>query len=122
MRPTTMMRPRRLVYAIYGVGAALLLLGLAFGKRDARGVNRIPLPARLASSALVLACALLLWRAEGRRDRRDQAALIAAGMGCGTLGDLIMAKVIPLPEHVLFGMLSFGAGHAVYMRAFLERA
>jgi hypothetical protein len=38
-------------------------------------------------------------------------------MGCGALGDLVMARVIPLPQHVLFGMLAFGAGHVQYLRA-----
>jgi hypothetical protein len=102
--------------------AVLLLLGLLFGKRDAKGVNRIPLPVRMLSSALVLACALLLRRAADDPERRVQAGYVAAGMGAGTLGDLIMAEVIPLPEHVLFGMLAFGGGHTLYMRAFLRRA
>jgi hypothetical protein len=38
-------------------------------------------------------------------------------MGFGLLGDLIMAKVVPTPNQVIFGMLAFGAGHAQYMRA-----
>jgi hypothetical protein len=33
-----------------------------------------------------------------------------------------MAEVIPLPEHVLFGMLAFGGGHGLYIRALSERA
>jgi hypothetical protein len=110
----------RAIYALYGLGAALLLLSLALGKHDDKTINRIPLPVRMASSALVLLCALLLWRAEDRPER--QAGQIAAGMGCGFLGDLIMAEVIPLPEHVLFGMLAFGAGHGLYIRALLDRA
>jgi hypothetical protein len=115
-------RHRRAVYALYALAAALLLLGLVFGKRDAKGVNRIPLPARMLSSALVLICALVLWRGETRAGRRAEARLIAMGMGCGTLGDLIMAQVIPLPEQVLGGMLAFGAGHALYMRGLLHQA
>jgi len=111
---------RRAVFALYGPGAALLLLGLALGKRDDKAINRIPLQVRMASSALVLACALLLWRGEDRPERL--AGYVAVGMGCGFLGDLIMAEVIPLPEHVLFGMLTFGVGHGWYMRALLDRA
>jgi uncharacterized membrane protein YhhN len=75
----------------------------------------------MLSSALVLACALLLRRASAREGRK-QADLVAAGMASGFLGDLIMARVIPLPEHVLWGMLAFGAGHICYIRAFLRRA
>ena len=112
---------RREIYALYALGAALLLLGLLFGKRDAKGTNRIPLPARMLSSALVLASALLLRRAADREGRK-QADLIAAGMAGGFVGDLVMAEVIPLPEHVLWGMLAFGAGHTCYIRAFVRRA
>jgi len=122
MLNTPIDRPRRrLVYALYALAAALLLLGLALGRLDAKRRNRIPLPVRMLSSALVLACALLLWRESG--DRADRAMRqIAAGMGCGFAGDLVMAEVIPLPAHVIFGMLTFGAGHVLYMRAFVERA
>ncbi|MFL5801661.1 MAG: lysoplasmalogenase [Roseiflexaceae bacterium] len=117
--PTT--RPRRAVYALYSLAAALLLLGRALGRPDPRRRNGIPLPLRMLSSALVLACALLLRRSAG--PRQDRAArLVAGGMGCGFVGDLVMARIIPLPKHVIFGMLAFGAGHVLYMRAFLDRA
>src|SRR5207244_13379406 len=91
----------RTIYAIYAVGATLLRLGLLFGKRDAKGINRIPLPARMLSSALVLACALLLRRESADPEQRRKAGLVAAGMANGFLGDLVMAEVIRLPEHVL---------------------
>jgi hypothetical protein len=112
---------RRVVRALYALCVALLLIGLLFGWYDARRRNRIPLLVRMLSSALMLACALLLWRGAGPRSRRA-ARLVAGGMGCGFVGDLVMAEVIPLPERVIYGMLSFGAGHALYMRAFLDRA
>ena len=116
-------RLRGVVYALYSLAAALLMLGLAFGKRDANGINRIPRPIRMLSSALVLASALLLARGAGRGARNDRVErLVAAGMGCGFLGDLIMAELIPLPKHVLFGMGAFGAGHVLYLRAFARRA
>jgi hypothetical protein len=112
--------PRRIVLALYALTAALLLLGLALGRPDARRRNRIPLLVRMLSSALVLAAALLLWTGADARSKRA-ARLVAQGMGCGLLGDLVMAKVIPLPQHVMFGMLTFGIGHVQYMRAFQER-
>jgi uncharacterized membrane protein YhhN len=122
MRDTTSNHlPRRAVLALYALTAALLLLGLALGRPDARRRNRIPLPVRMLSSALVLAAALLLWKDAGARTERG-ARLIAGGMGCDLLGDLVMAKLIPLRRHVIWGMLAFGAGHTLYMRAFLERS
>jgi hypothetical protein len=108
---------------MYVLNAALLLLGLVFGKRDARNVNRIPPVIRMLSSALVLLCALVLWRDRFHTIESVRTArLIATGMGCGSLGDLIMARVIPLPEHVIFGMLAFGVGHVQYMRVFDQLA
>src|SRR5689334_16060042 len=116
MAPLSTVQPqRRVVYTLYALAATLLLIGLLFGKRDAKDVNRIPLAARILSSALVLACALLLWRAPSAKGRRAQTGLVAGGMGSGFLGDLIMAEVIPLPQHILFGMLTFGAGHTLYI-------
>lgn len=103
--------------ALYGLAGALLLAGLVLGRRDERDVNRIPRPARMLSSALVLLAALLQARA-GRRQGR----LVAAGMACGFVGDLVMAELIPLPEHVLVGMLSFGIGHSCYLQALAARA
>ncbi len=106
---------RNLAYALLALAALVMLVGLAVGNRgDAR--NRIPLPLRMLSSVLVWSAALLLWRGAAPGMRR-RAALTAAGMGCGFLGDLIMARVIPLPEHVLFGMGAFGVGHGCYIGA-----
>lgn len=106
---------RTLAYALLALAALVMLAGLVIGNRgDAR--NRIPLPLRMLSSLLVWSAALLLWR-NADPALRQPAALTAAGMGCGFLGDLIMARVIPLPEYVIFGMLAFGAGHGCYIGA-----
>lgn len=107
---------RRLADICFALAAAVLLAGLARGGGDGAR-NRIPRPLRMLSSALVWAGALLLWRGAPAGERRGRAGLAAAGMGFGFLGDLIMARVIPLPQHVIFGMLAFGAGHVQYLRA-----
>lgn len=108
-------RLRQLAYALLALAALMMLAGLAIGNRGDRR-NRIPLPLRMISSLLVWSAALILWRCADP-DARRQAGLAAAGMGCGFLGDLIMARVIPLPEHVMFGMLAFGVGHGCYIGA-----
>jgi uncharacterized membrane protein YhhN len=120
-RATSDRAPRRAVFALFALNAALLLLGLALGRPDAQRRNRIPLLVRMLSSALVLAVALLLCKDARPRSKR-QARLVAEGMGCGLLGDLVMAQVIPLPRPVIWGMLAFGAGHTLYIRALLERS
>lgn len=106
----------RLPAALLALAAALLLAGLWLGRSSHGARNHIPLPLRMASSALVSLAALLLARGG------QASGLTAAGMGFGSLGDLIMAQVIPLPQHVIFGMLSFGAGHVCYIRAFRQLA
>ena len=112
--------PRRAVLALYGLVAAMLLGGLLFGKPDERRRNRIARPLRMLSSVLVLVAALVRWKSINERSRRP-AGLMAGGMGCGLLGDLILAKVIPFPKPIIGGMLSFGVGHVLYMRALLLR-
>lgn len=108
---------------LYAADAVLLAASLARGGTSADRRNSIPLPVRMASSALVLANALALWRTRQATPQPDPApALAAAGMGCGFAGDLIMARVVPLPQHVLFGMLAFGAGHGLYIKALNQRA
>ncbi len=103
---------------LLALAALALLAGLAIGNRgDTR--NRIPLPLRMLSSLLVWLAALIWWRSAAPAMQR-RATLTAAGMGCGLLGDLIMARVIPLPEHVLFGMGAFGIGHGCYISATVE--
>lgn len=114
MRSAMERRPGRAIRLTYALAGLLLFLGLVLGQRDERGVNRIPRPLRMLSSALVLLAALA-------QARRGPSRLVAAGMGCGFAGDLIMAELLPLPEHVLFGMLSFGVGHGCYLRALAAR-
>lgn len=100
--------------------AALLIGGwlIDFGGRTAR--NRIPLPARMAMSALLTTAALVWWQAEAAgTPLAGYALLVFVGMVFGFLGDLVMAKVIRTPNRVIFGMLSFGVGHLCYIAAFL---
>lgn len=100
--------------------AALLLGGwlIDFGGRTAR--NRLPLAARMATSAVLVAAALVWWQAgTAGTELADYGLLIFAGMALGFVGDLVMAKVIRTPNRVIFGMLAFGAGHLCYIAAFI---
>lgn len=108
----------RVARGLMVLAGGLLAVGLLFGRNEppAAPRNRIPLPIRMLSSALVLAAALVLGAGRDRTAR-----LVAGGMACGLLGDLIMARVIPIPEHVIGGMCAFGVGHGLYMRASTAR-
>jgi hypothetical protein len=47
------------------------------------------------------------------------ARLIAVGMTFGLLGDLFMARLLPVSPHVLWGIGAFGLGHVAYIAAIL---
>lgn len=99
----------------------ILLVGsllIDFGGRTRR--NRIPLTARMAMSVVLAVAALVLWRTEtAGTTLADYGLLVFLGMTFGLVGDLVMAKVIPTPNRVIFGMLAFGVGHLCYIAAFI---
>lgn len=100
--------------------AALLIGGwlIDFGARTAR--NRLPLAARMATSAVLTAAALVWWLGPTRGTAlAGYGLLIFVGMALGFVGDLVMAKVIRTPNRVIFGMLAFGVGHLCYIAAFI---
>ncbi len=45
------------------------------------------------------------------------AVLFAIGMTLGMLGDLLMARLLPITQYVLLGMGAFGLGHVAYIAA-----
>jgi hypothetical protein len=111
------MSPLFLVLAI--LWAALLFGGFIFGKRQAGREGRMPTWTRIASS-LVLVVAGWSWAMTARGSGAATfALLIAVGMTLGFLGDLFMAKLLPVSPHVLWGIGAFGLGHIAYIVAIL---
>ncbi len=104
--------------------AALLFGGFIFGKPQAGRQSgdrdgRMPTWTRMASSA-VLVVAGWSWAALARGSGAATfALLIAVGMTLGFLGDLFMAKLLPVSPHVLWGIGAFGLGHVAYIAAIL---
>ena len=112
-----------LLYGLFGLELALLIGGLVLGKLNEEGTGRLPRPLRVVLSALLVAAALLGWLGGMRTAVVQGFALwILLGMAAGHIGDLIMAKLIPVPERVVFGMIAFGVGHLLYTAAFLRLA
>jgi hypothetical protein len=108
----------RLLLAIW---AALLILGFAFGKLDEERINRIPRLNKILSSAILVICALIWWRAGATgTPLAAYAALLFFGMAFSFLGDVIMAELLPLPQHVLFGIGAFGVAHVLYISGYLR--
>lgn len=101
--------------------AAMLLGGFMLGRPNARNPQRIPRRLRLASSLvlLVAACIFAFFSDEEGTDFR---AWIAIGMAFGLLGDLCMAGVFPLRQHVLAGMAAFALNHLALIAALFALA
>jgi hypothetical protein len=95
--------------------AALLLGGFVFGRVNAARTGRMPLWTRLASSA-VLVMAAWSWYLVGRGTTTSLfALLIAVGVTLGLVGDLFMARLLPVSGYMLLGMGAFGLGHVSYI-------
>jgi hypothetical protein len=110
-----------LLRLLLAVWAALLVLGFAFGRLDEKRINRIPRVNKILSSAILVVCAMIWWLA-GAADTplAGYAGLLFFGMASSFLGDLIMAQLLPLPQHVLFGMGTFGVAHVLYIGGYLR--
>jgi len=101
--------------------AALLILGFAFGRLDQERINRIPRANKILSSAILVVCALIWWLASAAgTPLAAYAVLLLFGMAFSFVGDVIMAQLLPLPQHVLFGMGAFGVAHALYISGYLR--
>jgi len=110
-----------LLRLLLAVWAALLILGFALGRLDDERINRIPRANKILSSAILVVCALIWWLAGASgTPLAAYAALLFFGMAFSFLGDVIMAQLLPLPQHVLFGMGAFGVAHVLYIAAYLR--
>ncbi|MFN8471548.1 MAG: lysoplasmalogenase [Anaerolineae bacterium] len=97
----------------------LLVLGFVLGKPSADGAGHLSKPLELASSAVLVGVALTLWLIYTRGTSLQPTALaLFLGMTAGFLGDLIMARVLPTPNRLIFGILAFGIGHVLYIVGF----
>lgn len=98
--------------------AVFLFGGFLLGQESV--THRIPTRNRMASS-IVLTVAGWSWLlvSWGEADIRPFALLIALGMSCGLIGDLILADILPGGRSVINGIVAFGVGHVLYIIAVL---
>jgi hypothetical protein len=83
--------------------------------RETRG--RLPVQARmLLSFSLVVAAWLIFLGHLGKVPVYAQ--WIALGMSASFIGDLVMARIIPLPNRLIGGMVAFGIAHGFYITAY----
>ncbi len=97
------------------VWAALLVGGFVLGRPQAGRAGRMPTWTRMASSLTLVVAAWMALTGTGAGNRF--AWLIALGMTLGFVGDLCMARLLPVSPHVLWGMAAFGLGHVAYIAA-----
>jgi hypothetical protein len=81
--------------------------------------GRLPVAIRMLLS-LSLVCAALLIRQRGRPEFAAYTHLVFLGMAASFVGDLIMARLLPLPNRLIGGMLAFAAAHALYVSAYVS--
>lgn len=107
-----------MIYILIGLGflwACLLFGGFMFGKGNDEGTRRMPAWTRMTSSFTLVVIAWLWWLFTRNSSYETLALCFAIGMTLGFIGDLFMAKLLPLRNHVLGGIASFGVGHIAYI-------
>lgn len=98
--------------------ALLLFGGALLGRWNADETHRIPTWARIVSSFVLVVLAWNIHILHGEQIA-PYSLLIAIGMTLGFIGDLFMARLIPVQQHVLGGMGAFALGHIAYIAAIL---
>jgi hypothetical protein len=107
-----------ILYLLFALEVTLLVGGLWFGRLNEEGTGRLPRWLRVLLSASLVIAAFLGWQGSAQLGAvQSYAALVFWGMAAGLIGDLIMARLIPVPQRLVFGMIAFGVGHLLYARA-----
>jgi hypothetical protein len=106
---------RNVPLAVEAVAALLLVGGFLFGRLNAEQTRRMPAWTRLGCSGLLVLASVLWWSATGWGVA--PALFIMTGMLLGFLGDVSLAKVLPLRHATLWGLGFFAAGHIAYLNA-----
>ncbi len=115
--------PYRLwLLALQWLWAAFLFGGFLLGRPDPRQTRRMPTWTRIASSLTLTAASWSWYWLSRERPAGGYALLIGLGMTLGFLGDLFMARLWPMAQPVLGGIVAFGLGHVAYIAAFLSLA
>ncbi len=100
-----------------------LFAGGWFGPwRDApelKNNGRLSRPCRMLLSLSLMLAALVIW--VGRFGKVEvYSQWVAFGMIASFVGDLIMARLIRLPNRLIGGMLAFGIAHGLYITAYVR--
>jgi hypothetical protein len=102
------------------IWACLLFGGFIFGKLNEEKTRRMPTWTRMTSSATLVIIGWLWWFFTHDTDYSTISQLFAIGMTFGWIGDLFMAKLLPISNHVLGGIGAFSIGHIAYIMGLLH--
>lgn len=102
------------------IWACLLFGGFIFGNLNAVQTRKMPTWTRMTSSFALVVFAWLWWLFVQNTPYTTISFAFAIGMTFGFLGDLFMAQLIPVKDHVLGGIGSFGLGHIAYIIGLLS--
>lgn len=106
--------------------ALFLFGGFFFGRWNNTGTHRIPTPARMISSLILVILAWLWWLTLNGTIftvLSQLALLTACGMTAGFIGDLFMARLILRSDSATMGgIAAFGIGHLFYIAGFILTA
>jgi hypothetical protein len=110
-----------LIVVLLIVFGGFFLFGFAFGRLSPDRTRRQSKLTQLPQSIVLVACALIWWLAAARGTPLETfSRCIFLGMSLGFAGDVIMGRLFPLGNRVIWGMLAFGAGHVFYVLACRE--
>lgn len=99
----------------------LFLIGILGPWRDPPALKtngRLARPVRMLLSFSLVVAAFVIWF--GGAKMPVYAQWVALGMLASFIGDLVMARLIPLPNRLIGGMIAFGIAHALYITAYVQ--
>ncbi|MBL8164921.1 MAG: lysoplasmalogenase [Anaerolineae bacterium] len=108
-----------LLVILWLLWAALLFGGFLIGKTRPDGSRRMPVWTRMTSSLTLVIVGWCCVVFTQETPANSYAFGVAVGMTLGFLGDLFMAELLPVKDHILGGIGAFGLGHLAYIAAFL---
>ncbi|HEY77024.1 MAG TPA: lysoplasmalogenase [Thermoflexia bacterium] len=110
-----------LPWVVLACGWGVYGLGFVFGRYDEGRTHRSPTWARMVHSAALVLAALVWWRGRAvGTGLAGFAAMVFWGMFFSFVGDLLMARVVPLPRYPIPGMVAFGVAHVLYILGYVR--
>jgi hypothetical protein len=111
-----------IVIALFLFQITLFAIGIFGPWRDAPQLKtngRLPRPIRILLSFSLLVAAFVIWQSSGKLFA-EYTKWVFFGMTASFIGDLIMARLIPLPNRLIGGMIAFGIAHGLYITAYVQ--